>query len=112
MHKNPFKLDAEATKARHYHSRYSYVSKRIHPDSDPPHQCEYLCGLVDVGERRQLVFERDKFACVDCGKPVTWTGGHMAHGGHTKISRCECLENLSTKCKDCHIGNDHSGRSF
>jgi hypothetical protein len=112
MHKRPFKKDEKATAEKHYHSRYSYVSRRIHPDSDPPHGCEYLCGLVDVGERRQLVFERDGYKCVDCGKQISWSGGHLAHKGHTKISRCDCPENLSCKCPPCHQENDHSGRCF
>jgi hypothetical protein len=110
VHKSPHKLDSLATKARNYHSRYSYVSRRVHPGTD--HACEYLCGLVDVGERRQLIFERDKFRCVDCGKEVSWTGGHLAHKGNTKISRCHCMENLRCKCPDCHRQNDHSGRCF
>jgi hypothetical protein len=112
VHKTPHKLDAEATKAKNYHSRYSYVSRRIHFGTD--HQCEYLAGLVDCGERRDMIFERDGGRCVDCGKKLhkdCWDT-HLAHGGHTKISRCWCPENLKLKCHDCHMKNDHHGREF
>jgi hypothetical protein len=112
MHKNPYRRDAEATKAMHFQSRYSYVSTRIHPDSDPPHPCVYLAGLEDIGKRRLEVFTRDKFLCVDCSKKVSWDTGQLAHSGRTKISRCWCPEALKTKCHDCHKANDHHGRDF
>lgn len=104
MHKRPFRIDEEATKARNFASKFSYVSKRIHPDSD--HQCEYLAGL-DVARRRKQVFERDEYRCWDCGAHVTWGQGHMAHGGNTKVSRCDCMENLKTKCLNCHMIREH-----
>jgi hypothetical protein len=110
LHKNPFRRDAEATKAMHFASKYSYVSRRIHPGSD--HPCVYLAGLEDIEKRRLIIFTRDKFSCVDCGAKVSWDTGHLAHGGHTKISRCDCLENLKTKCHECHKANDHHGRDF
>ena len=105
MHQRPHKLDKEATKAKHYESRYSYVSLRIHPSTQ--HQCEYLAGLTDIGRRRMQVFQRDEFKCVDCGKQVEWSTGHLAHGGNTKVSRCFCIENLKTKCFDCHMVREH-----
>jgi hypothetical protein len=110
MHKTPFKKDAEATKAQNYRSKYSYVSRRIHPGT--LHQCEYLAGLEDIGARRTLVFMRDLFTCVDCGLKEGWYDNalELAHGGHTKISRCWCMENLKTKCRRCHGLNDHHGR--
>jgi hypothetical protein len=110
MHKNPFRKDAEATRLAHFASRYSYISLRTHPSSDPPHGCQYLAGLEDIGKRRLEVFTRDKFTCVDCGKKVAWDTGHLAHSGKTKVSRCDCLEALSTKCPTCHGKHDHHGR--
>jgi hypothetical protein len=106
MHRNQFRPDKEATKARHFDSRYSYVSRRIHPETT--HSCEYLAGLKDTGARRLEVFTRDGFMCVTCGIAITWASGHMAHGGNTKISRCDCLENLSTKCRECHLIREHN----
>lgn len=105
MHKRPHRIDEEATKARHFVSKFSYVSRRIHTDSD--HQCEYLAGLEDVGKRRREVFERDEWRCVNCAKKITWETGHMHHSGNTKIERCECLENLKTLCADCHLVREH-----
>ena len=105
FHRTPHKKDPQATKARCYASRYSYVSRRIHPDTD--HPCEYLAGLTDIGRRRMEVFQRDEYRCVDCGKPITWETGHLAHGGNTKISRCFCPENLKTKCAHCHLVIEH-----
>jgi hypothetical protein len=107
MHLRPHKLDAEATAARNFASKFSYVSLRVHPESDPPHGCEYLAGLEDIGKRREEVFERDGNRCVDCGSRKNL---QLAHGGKTKIERCWCPENLKTKCKDCHSKNDHHGR--
>ena len=108
MHKRKFRPDKAATKARRFESRYSYVSTRIHPDSGPPHQCQYLAGLEDIQAVRLEVFERDGYKCVDCGTVVTWDNGHLAHGGNTKISRCDCAENLKTKCWDCHMLREHN----
>lgn len=119
MHKRPFRIDKQATKLAEFDSRYSYVSMRTHPESDPPHQCEYLAGLEDIGKRRAEVFERDGWLCCDCGvkvfdgiSPTHPHKAHLAHGGHTKISRCWCMENLKAKCHVCHIKNDHHGRDF
>lgn len=108
MHRTPHKLDKEATKAAGFHSRYSYVSRRIHEGTN--HGCVYLAGLEDCGARRADVFERDGYKCVDCRK--TGMPLQLAHDGHTKISRCWCMENLKTKCHDCHRDNDHGGRDF
>lgn len=104
MHRRPHKLDAEATKARKFISKFSYVSRRIHPGTEK--NCEYLAGS-DVSKRRREVFERDEWRCVDCGTRITWESGHMAHKGNTKISRCTCLENLSCKCLGCHLVVEH-----
>jgi hypothetical protein len=115
MHRTPHRIDKEATEAAGFHSRYSYISLRVHPRSDPPHPCVYLAGLEDIGQRRHEVFVRDRFLCVDCGCVVVEFGpdaGELAHGGNTKISRCWCMANLSTKCTPCHRKNDHHGRDF
>jgi hypothetical protein len=106
MHRTKHKPDIEATKARHFDSRYSYVSRRVHPGTE--HSCEYLAGLKDIGARRREVFTRDGFVCVVCGIPITWESGHMAHGGNTKITRCDCLEALTTKCYECHMLREHN----
>lgn len=108
MHKRQFRPDKAATKAAKFHSRYSYISQRLHPNSDPPHQCQYLAGLEDIGVVRAEVFERDGYKCVDCGTPITWRTGHLAHGGNTKISRCDCPANLKTKCVTCHMVREHN----
>jgi hypothetical protein len=111
MHKTPHKLDKEATKAMGFASRYSYISRRLHPGTD--HPCQYLAGMDDIGRIRLQVFERDGWQCVDCQKYIVWevghpNSGHMAHGGNTKISRCDCPENLKTKCYDCHMLKEHN----
>jgi hypothetical protein len=111
MHKRQFRPDKAATKARRFKSRYSYVSTRIHPGTESQ-QCEYLAG-DDCEIRRLEVFERDEFKCVGCGVEVPWDGpiekrGHLAHGGNTKISRCWCPSNCSTKCFGCHFLREHN----
>lgn len=110
MHKRQFRPDKHATRNRHYLSRYSYVSTRLHPGTN--HACEYLAGQ-DCETRRLEAFERDGYKCVDCGKRVIWesgypNSGHLAHGGNTKITRCWCLENLKTKCFTDHIIREHN----
>jgi hypothetical protein len=107
MHRRPHKKDREATKAARFLSRYSYVSQRIHPGTEK--QCIYLAGR-DCEFQRVIVLTRDNFICVDCGQKLDWETAHLAHGGHTKVERCWCRENLSTKCGLCHDGNDHHGR--
>jgi 5-methylcytosine-specific restriction endonuclease McrA len=89
--------DVEATKRRHFYSRHSYVSTRVHPGVGT--QCEYLAE-GDASERRLRVFERDGFKCVDCGSSMDL---ELSHGGHTKVSRCWCFANLWTRCRPCHI---------
>lgn len=109
LHFNKHKLDKEATKARHFSSGYSYVSFRVHPGTD--HGCQYLCGMEDMGKVRTDVFDRDGHKCVDCGTRGEYANPlHLAHKGNTKISRCDCMENLSCKCYRCHSENDHHGR--
>ena len=109
MHRRPFRKDEVATRAAGFKSKYSYVSFRVHPDSDPPHACIYLAGLEDTGKQRMAIFERDEFQCVSCGKRVnpelpSWhpDSAQWDHGGNTKISRCDCKENGTTRCGDCH----------
>jgi hypothetical protein len=106
MHRWKHKPDEEATKRKDYSNRASYVSFRIHPGSEPLHQCEYLAG-DDKAVRRREIFERDGYRCVGCGERVTWETGEWAHGGNTKVSRCDCLENGKTKCFTCHQVREH-----
>jgi hypothetical protein len=109
MHVRQHRPDHETTKAMSFASKYSYVSHRIHPGTE--HGCQYLAGFEDIGKRRQEVFERDGFLCVDCGFPATHDDPlELAHSGNTKISRCDCWENLKTKHHSCHGRNDHHGR--
>jgi hypothetical protein len=104
MHTHPFRKDAAATKAAGFASRFSYVSFRIHPESDPPHQCVYLAGLEDIGKRRAEVFKRDGNRCVLCASRINL---QLRHGGNTKVSRCWCTENLSCRCSECHMVKEH-----
>ena len=107
MHNRPIRPDPIATKAAKFLSCYSYVSFRIHPGTEEsvfPQQCVYLAG-ADVGMRREEVFERDGNRCMECG---TTANLQMAHGGNTKVSRCECMQNLKTKCYACHILKEHA----
>jgi hypothetical protein len=101
VHRNPHKIDKEATRAAGFLSRYSYISLRIHPGTD--HQCRYLAG-DDVVVARKACFERDHYRCTEpnCGRCVSWETGEMDHGGKTKVQRCSCPENLHTKCGRCH----------
>lgn len=109
MHRRQHKPNKEATKAMVYASKYSYVSFRIHPGTD--HGCEYLAGFEDIGKRREEVFARDGHVCVHDEQPGTYDDPlEMAHGGNTKISRCDCMENLLTKHHSCHGKHDHHGR--
>jgi hypothetical protein len=112
MHSRQHKRDDEATKAAAFLSKYSYISHRVHPESDPAHQCQYLAG-DDCGVMRDRIFKRDEHRCVVCGKWVPkegdiWKRGHIAHlGGNTKVTRCWCPEALALKCYDCHIVVEH-----
>ena len=83
MHRRPTSKDAAATKAAGFSSRYSYISFRIHLGTE--HQCEYLAGK-DCDGRRRVIFDRDNFKCVDCGRSVNIFTGHLAHGGNTKVT--------------------------
>ena len=103
MHRNPTRKDAEGTKRFGFRSRYSYSSFRIHPGSDPAHECIYLAG-ADCGFKRDEVIADAKGRCQKCGK---WTSQlevhHIAH--KNKIERCWCTENLVALCRDCHRGS-------
>jgi 5-methylcytosine-specific restriction endonuclease McrA len=101
VHKRATHKDAAATKARHFLSRYSYVSTRIHPETD--HQCCYLAGQ-DCGIAVDSVLFGANGRCEECGK---WTSRlevhHIQH--KTKMSRCWCPENLIALCVQCHRGS-------
>lgn len=115
MHRNPHKRDDAATRAAKFLSKYSYVSRRIHPGTEgtpQEHPCIYLAG-ADCGVMRDKVFLRDEHCCVICGKWVPkqgsiWTRGHVDHlGGNTKVSRCWCFEALALKCYEDHLIKKH-----
>jgi hypothetical protein len=100
MHQRPHRIDRAATEARLFYDPRSYISLRVHPSGNG-HQCVYLAGK-DKEIRRRCVFDRDGWRCVLCGTHVSWNSGELMHGGHTKVERCDCMENLSTGCRPCH----------
>lgn len=100
MHRFQTHKDKEATKARKYRSRYSYVSTNGH---------EYLAG-ADKLERVREVYRRDK-VCVDCGTAGSYIAGNLlqySHRGHRKMERCDCFAECGPKirCRLCHLKYD------
>ena len=97
--------DYEATRARRFLSRNSYVSFRVHPGTK--HCCQYLKGK-DVEPMRLHIFERDKGKCGVCGAYYGWAFGEMDHieGGYGP-QRCDCAENLRWLCPKCHRTKHH-----
>ncbi len=51
---------------------------------------------------RRECFTRDNWRCVDCGKPVSWVSGHMAHIQSRGAGGSDVIDNVLTKCADCH----------
>ena len=60
-----------------------------------------LKGLALADLRRQC-FTRDGWKCVDCVRPVSWATGHMAHIIGRGRGGSDLLENVRTKCAECH----------
>jgi len=103
VHRRQYRRDDAATKAAAFLCpRYSYISRRIHPGSDPPHQCQYLAG-DDVGVMRERIFKREEGRCWNCGAYYGLNYGELRHlVGGDKYSRCWCPENLGWGCPKCH----------
>jgi len=51
---------------------------------------------------RRECFTRDGWACVECGKRVSWASGHMAHTVSRGAGGSDVLENVLTKCEEHH----------
>jgi 5-methylcytosine-specific restriction endonuclease McrA len=85
-----------------------------------------LTGKALEDLRRQC-FERDGYRCqhirafpamkrgtvydAKCDKQVTWDGyrtGHMAHIKSRGAGGGDTLDNVITKCAECHIGREHT----
>ena len=111
------KRDEEATLARHFHSKESYVSIAGH---------EYLTGILDHAFRRaeiyrqaggevQLIIEPGKqriqqainirsAMCQGCERPhpVSWYDSEWDHLNHKQWNRCDCVENGRIVCRAFH----------
>jgi hypothetical protein len=77
-------IDKEATAARAFTDKKSYVGQRIHPETD--HQCVYLFG-DDVTQVRRRIFDRERGRCWNCGAYYGWDWGELRHlEGATRLS--------------------------
>lgn len=61
---------------------------------------------------RRDCYNRDKQACVDCGAHVYWEPGyigsmHMAHIKSRGAGGSDVIDNVETKCAECH-GKSHN----
>ena len=63
----------------------------------------------DMALLRQIVFERDRYRCCDCGKPVSWDSGHLAHIQSRGAGGSDVPENLRTLCAICHAKDHNAG---
>lgn len=78
----------------------------VRPLPKPPKQIR-LKGKDMEGLRREC-FKRDNYTCVQCKIPVSWATGHMAHIKSHGAGGSDVLENVRTKCRDCHLNKEHS----
>jgi hypothetical protein len=96
MTRKAHNVDLERTEAARFEDERSYVTHSGH---------EFLFG-VDVRNRREEIYERDKGECqirlLGCTRRPGWNG-HMDHieGGNTD-RRCWCRHNLRWACAACH----------
>jgi 5-methylcytosine-specific restriction endonuclease McrA len=65
-----------------------------------------LKGEALAALRRQC-FTRDGWSCVDCGRGIGWASGHMAHIKSRGSGGSDVIENVRTKCGDCHDAEHH-----
>jgi 5-methylcytosine-specific restriction endonuclease McrA len=69
----------------------------------------------DLEALRRACFERDHYRCVNCGVGVIfergyWYSGHMAHVRNKRMYG-DTLENVRTKCMNCHLVEEHNPKS-
>lgn len=60
---------------------------------------------------RRARFTLDRWKCVDCGRPVSWASGHLAHVVGRGAQGSDTMENTRTKCADCHLVGEHCPKS-
>ena len=60
---------------------------------------------------RRARFTMDRWKCVDCGRPVSWASGHLAHIVGRGAGGSDTMENTRTKCDDCHLVGEHCPKS-
>ena len=95
-----FKPDPVATAEAGFTDHRSYVSFRLHPDTN--HPCVFLKG-DDATQMRRVIFEREKGICWRCKRFVDWEWGELRHlKGGNGAGRCWCPENLGWGCGPCH----------
>lgn len=57
---------------------------------------------------RRECFKRDNYHCVQCGQPVSWQSGHMAHIVSHGARGSDIIDNVRTKCRNCHLNLEHT----
>ena len=60
---------------------------------------------------RRARFTMDRWKCVECGRPVSWASGHLAHVVGRGAGGSDTMENTRTKCDDCHLVREHNPKS-
>ena len=64
---------------------------------------------------RLACYLRDKATCTRCGRRVWLRGGHedQMHMAHVRNKRMygDVLENVTTRCQDCHMVGMHNPKS-
>jgi 5-methylcytosine-specific restriction endonuclease McrA len=60
---------------------------------------------------RRARFILDRWKCVDCGRPVSWASGHLSHLVSRGAGGSDVIENVRTKCGDCHLVGSHNPKS-
>ena len=58
---------------------------------------------------RRERFTLDGWCCVDCGRPVSWASGHLAHVQSRGAGGSDTIENTRTKCLGCHNAEHNCG---